>query len=95
MSLERRSRLDGIGFVWEALQADWEEGFCCLNEYRDREGHCRVSQRHREGGFPLGEWVSRQRQNRIHLLLERRERLEALGFVWDVLEANWESGFSI
>jgi hypothetical protein len=93
MSLERRSRLDGIGFVWGALQSDWEEGFCCLKEYRDREGHCRVSQRHREGGFPLGEWVSRQRQNRIHLLLERRERLEALGFVWDVLEANWESGF--
>jgi hypothetical protein len=93
MSLDRRSRLDDIGFVWDALQSDWEEGFYNLQRYRDREGHCLVPQRHREGGFPLGIWVSRQRQNRNNLLLERRERLESLGLVWTVLAANWENGF--
>jgi hypothetical protein len=93
MSSERKSRLDDIGFIWDTLQSDWEGGFYYLKKYRDREGHCLVPQRHKENDFPLGQWVSRQRQNRINLSLERRERLESLGFVWTVLEANWEKGF--
>jgi hypothetical protein len=93
MSLERRRRLDDIGFVWDTLQSDWEEGFHNLKKYKNREGHCLVPQRHKEDNFPLGQWVSRQRQKRSHLLIGRRERLESLGFVWTALEANWEKGF--
>jgi Fe2+ transport system protein FeoA len=94
MSSERRRRLDELGFIWNQLEADWEEGFNYLKIYRDRVGHCRVPQRHKENGFSLGAWVSRQRQSKNTLSLERRRRLDELGFVWDILEADWEEGFN-
>jgi hypothetical protein len=57
MSSERRQRLDELGFVWEVLEADWEEGFSYLKIYKDRVGDCRVSQRYKENGFRLGHYL--------------------------------------
>jgi Helicase associated domain len=93
-SVERRQRLDQLGFVWDVREADWEDGFSYLKIYTGRTGHCRVPQRHKENGFRLGQWVSRQRAGKDTLPLERRRRLDGLGFVWDTLEANWEEGFN-
>ena len=61
MSSDRRQRLDALGFVWDALTAQWEEGFRFLGLYRQREGDCRVPQNHREDGYRLGGWVQKQR----------------------------------
>ena len=93
MWLDRRQRLDALGFVWNQFVAQWEEGFRFLEIFRQREGHCLVSTSHREQGFRLGTWVSNQRTHQKTLLPERRERLVALGFVWDSLAALWEEGF--
>lgn len=93
LSEERRRRLDTLGFVWDALETNWEEGFKHLTIYREREGHCRVPHGHKKNGFRLGQWVSVQRRNRKNLSEERRQELEKLGFVWDVLETNWEEGY--
>jgi hypothetical protein len=90
---ERRQRLDALGFVWEVLTAQWEEGFRSLELFRQREGHCRVSQTHREQGYRLGQWVGDQRTAQDTMLPERRQRLDALGFVWDPFVASWEEGF--
>ncbi len=90
---DRRARLDALGFVWDARTAQWEEGFQSLESFRQREGHCRVSTSHREQDFRLGTWVGVQRDNKDSMSLERRQRLDALGFVWDVLTASWEEGF--
>jgi hypothetical protein len=89
-----RQRLDELGFIWDERDADWEEGFSHLKMYRDRVGHCRVPQHHKEDGFPLGAWVSRQRQNKANLSLVRRQRLDEVGFIWDEREADWEEGFN-
>jgi len=94
MPSERRQRLDELGFVWDPREADWEDGLSYLKIYRGRAGHCRVPQRHKENGFALGLWVSRQRQSKDTLSLERRQGLDELGFVWDVLETDWEEGFN-
>jgi len=93
MSPERRQRLEALGFVWDVLIAQWEEGFRCLEIYHQREGHCRVPQNHREQGFGLGGWVRKQRSTKDTMSLERRQRLDALGFVWDILVTWWEEGF--
>jgi hypothetical protein len=61
MSPERRQRLDGLGFVWDSLEAAWDAGYGQLIIYVKRTGHCRVPQNHMENGFPLGQWVSNQR----------------------------------
>jgi hypothetical protein len=90
---ERRERLNALGFVWDPLTDQWEEGFHCLEIFHQRESHCRVPARHREQGYRLGQWSSVQRRTKDTLSPERRARLDALGFVWDPFAAQWEEGF--
>ena len=94
MPIERRQRLDELGFVWDPFESDWEQGFSYLKMYKDREGHCRVPFKHKEGEYRLGGWVDRQRQYRAAIPIERRQRLDELGFVWDPFKSDWEQGFS-
>jgi Helicase associated domain len=93
LSSERVRRLDELGFIWDPFEADWEAGVSHLKLYRDREGHCRVPQSHKENGFRLGQWVSGQRLSRETMSKDRRQRLDELGFVWDQLEVDWGRGF--
>ena len=79
---DRRSRLDALGFIWDPLTEQWEEGLSYLEAFKAREGHCLVPALHKEGEFRLGRWISRQRQTRAELTEDRRSRLDALGFVW-------------
>ena len=85
---EQRERLEGLGMVWEPLEAAWEEGLQQLAMYQEERGDCLVPQGYEtEGGFKLGTWVDTQRQkykgNRGRLTEEQRARLEGLGMVWD------------
>ena len=82
ISVERRKRLDAIGFVWDALEAAWEEGFAALRKFKNREGHCRVPTTYVEGKYRLGSWVSKQRRAKDTMPAERRKRLDKIGFVW-------------
>ena len=94
LSVERRKRLDKIGFVWDPHERDWEEDFAALTKFKAREGHCRVPQNHVEEGVKLANWVGWQRKGRSTLPAERKKRLDAIGFVWDPLEEAWEEGFA-
>ena len=93
MSPDHRQRLDALGFIWNTLTASWDEGFRWLEIYHQREGHCRVPQRQREQGYRLGLWVAVQRRAKDTMPPDRRQRLDALGFAWDVLTAQWDEGF--
>ena len=93
MPAERRHRLEALGFVWNALADQWEEGLRRLEHYKDRVGHCRVPHGYKENGFGLGQWVLAQRQKTKTPSEERRRRLDELGFVWDPLKSDWEQEF--
>src|SRR5262249_30171085 len=79
LSTDRTRRLNDIGFEWDPRAADWEQGFAYLKDYRQREGHCRVSANYEENGFRLGQWVRTQRSNRDTLSAERRQLLNNIG----------------
>jgi hypothetical protein len=64
-----------------------------LSRYRERTGHCLVPQKCTENGFRLGLWVSVQRREHDSMAEQRRQKLDELGFVWDVLSERWEEGF--
>jgi hypothetical protein len=61
----------------------WERGFAALSKFRAREGHCYPWRHHVEGGFKLGQWVSVQRYRKHLVPVERKRRLNRIGFVWD------------
>jgi predicted helicase/uncharacterized protein (DUF2384 family) len=91
---ERRARLDKLGFVWDVLAEQWEEGFGHLEKYVATHGNALVPVAYvdPETKYPLGTWVNRQRQSKT-LSPEQRARLDHLGFVWDVRAEQWEEGF--
>jgi hypothetical protein len=94
MPIELVQRLDAIGFVWNHLQHQWEEGFAALEAFKAREGHCRVPLSQFERTFWLGQWVSKQRRSKDTISAEHRKRLEEIGFYWDVRAITWEQGFA-
>ena len=96
LSPERRARLDALDFVWDVLDAQWEEGVGSFERYRQAHGDGLVPKRYRNpaSGYRLGLWADAQRARKDILSPERRARLDALGFVWDVLGAWWEEGVS-
>ena len=94
MPVARRQRLDRLGFVWEPWEEDWNEGFNCLTSYKTREGHCRVPLGHKENGYELGRWVNKQRTRKHSMPIERKARLDGLGFVWDPSSDQWERGIA-
>jgi hypothetical protein len=82
LSVERKKRLDRIGFVWNWRDFAWERGFAALLKFKRREGHCRVSRQHREDKYRLGDWVAVQRRKKDVISPRRRRRLNKIGFEW-------------
>ena len=93
---ERHKRLGDLGFVWNPFEADWEGFFSALKKYKTKHGNCLVSDAFKENE-PLGKWVSRQRvaRKRGELTQARIERLNEIGFIWDIFQSNLEEMFSM
>jgi len=74
--------------------ANWEEMFQALVAFKENQGHCGVPAKWSENP-QLGTWVGTQRQafRKGKLSGEWVARLEALGFEWDPVTADWEEMF--
>ena len=91
LASERIARLDALGFVWEPLDAAWDEMYSRLAAYQAEHDDCNVSQTY-PADPKLGHWCAKQRTQRAKSRLgsERMARLDALGFVWEPLDAAWD-----
>ena len=95
LSVERVEALDALGFVWDQLQHDFERGATELAAYIAAHGDANVPQQHTTStGFNLGTWCSERRKQRKagRLSAERVAALDALGFVWDRKQQDFERG---
>ena len=92
---EQIEQLEGLGFVWDVWNQWWVQGFEELLAYKDEHGDVLVPCRYETiGEFKLGRWVGSQRfaKSRGKLSPEQIDRLDRLGFVWDVRNQLWTQG---
>ena len=83
---ERIERLEAIGFVWDALEAKWQEMYKHIVEYKQENGNADVENKHPT----LGAWVNNQRTKyrKGKIPPDRIEKLEAIGFKWRIKESK-------
>ncbi|MDB9950271.1 Helicase associated domain protein [Gammaproteobacteria bacterium] len=96
LAADRMQRLDDIGIVWNMVTALWEKRFASLQAYKEMHGDCNVVTGSKHDYTELGNWVAHQRaaKSKGELTVEKVNRLEELGFVWNPLGIKWEQGFS-
>eukprot|EP00536_Pseudo-nitzschia_multiseries_P012591 jgi/Psemu1/290388/fgenesh1_pg.490_\ len=89
--------LEKIGVVWDVASAQWDSMVDLLVQYKERNGHCRVPQTHREDGKNLGTWLNSQRQAKRNGVLDRakEQQLEEIGMVWSISTDQWDDMISL
>ncbi|MEQ1726663.1 MAG: Helicase associated domain protein [Sphingopyxis sp.] len=94
LSKKRIERLEEIGFVWDLIDAAWEEMFAALVTYKRSYGNCMVSKQWSQNPA-LATWVNKNRMDyrKGEIALERSKRLHDLGFEWEPNTSNWDELF--
>jgi uncharacterized protein YjiS (DUF1127 family) len=82
--------------VIDTERQDWARGWAAAKRFQEREAHLRVPYDHKEGAYPLGQWIAEQRRayGAGTVSGKRAERLEALGMVWDAADAGFEENLA-
>ena len=87
-------RLDGIGMVWEnRSETAWARGLEAARRYRQQCGDLQVPSAYKDAdGFALGNWIrnTRSRFGSGGLKESQIRELDALGMVWNNIDAKWE-----
>jgi hypothetical protein len=79
--------------VIDAERQDWARGYAALHRYVERESHARVPYDHKEGAYPLGQWVAEQRRAYGAGQLNGK-RAQRLGMVWDVTDVAFQENLA-
>ena len=87
-------RLDSIGMVWETrAETAWAKGLKAAKCYQLTHGDLNVPVGYKDKtGFALGNWLknTKARQRDGALNADQTAALEALGIVWNAVDAKWE-----
>ncbi|WP_422762677.1 Helicase associated domain protein [Lysinibacillus sp. NPDC056220] len=84
---------DWVSFnVIDTEKQDWARGWTSLKKFTEREAHARVPYGHKEGAYPLGQWVAEQRRayGAGQMTGLRAQRLEKLGMVWSLADERFQ-----
>ncbi|MGK5546694.1 Helicase associated domain protein [Streptomyces sp. URMC 127] len=78
--------------VIDTERQDWARGWAKLKAFTEREGHARVPYGHKEGAYPLGQWIAEQRRayGAGQMTGARARRLEKLGMVWSLVDERFQ-----
>ena len=102
LTQEQIAKLDAIGMVWETvLDQNWARYYEAAKRYFEEKGNLDVAARYvTDNQIPLGQWLASLRQvekagaRSRYLTEERKEKLNAIGMIWDKLDYFWERNFS-
>lgn len=94
LTQQQIERLDGIGMVWETRsETAWAKGLEAARRYRQQYGDLQVPSAYKDAdGFALGNWIrnTRSRFGSGGLKESQIRELDALGMVWNSIDAKWE-----
>jgi Helicase associated domain len=99
---DRVARLEATdGWLWATTRSrrrrPWEQSYDKLRRYVEEHGDARVPPDYvDEDGFRLGGWCAGQRTTRREgrLSADRVAALDALGFVWDQMQHEFDRGLA-
>jgi superfamily II DNA or RNA helicase len=82
--------------VIDTERQDWGRGWAALRRFVEREAHARVPYDHKEGAYPLGQWVAEQRRayGAGQMTGQRAQRLEKLGMVWNTADERFQENLA-
>jgi superfamily II DNA or RNA helicase len=83
LSSEHIKLLENISFIWDPIEARWEEMFAALETYKQTHGDTRIPG-HWEAEPKLNQWCNVQRRTYLKnkITEDHFNQLEQLGFVW-------------
>lgn len=95
------AKLDKIGMVWDSVtDLNWSRYFSAVQKYYEENGDINIPSRYAtKDGMALGLWLSNLRTwersgaHSRYLTKERKDALNSLGMVWDVLDYFWEQNY--
>ena len=94
LTQQQIERLDSIGMVWEnRSETAWTKGLEAARRYRQQYGDLQVPSAYKDAdGFALGNWIrnTRSRFGSGGLKESQIRELDALGMVWNNIDAKWE-----
>ena len=92
LSLHRVDRLESIGFTWNVYDTNWMKMYKRLVAYKKQFKTTSVPALYTTDP-QLGEWVAAQRirynRKKSRLTVDRITQLDSIGFVWNILDAQW------
>ena len=94
LTQQQIERLNSIGMVWEnRSETAWARGLEAARRYRQQYGDLQVPSAYKDAdGFALGNWIrnTRSRFGSGGLKESQIRELDALGMVWNSIDAKWE-----
>lgn len=84
---ERLKLLWDLGVKFGRCEHSFIPRYFQVLEFREEHGHCRVTDSYDK---KLAKWVRRIRQDRAGYPPSWIQRVDQLGFTWDVLEEDWQ-----
>ena len=94
LTQQQIERLDSSGRVWEnRSETAWAKGLEAARRYRQQYGDLQVPSAYKDAdGFALGNWIrnTRSRFGSGGLKESQIRELDALGMVWNSIDAKWE-----
>ena len=94
LTQQQIERLDSIGMVWKTRsETAWAKGLEAARRYRQQYGDLQVPSAYKDAdGFALGNWIrnTRSRFGSGGLKESQIRELDALGMVWNSIDAKWE-----
>ena len=91
LSEGKKRKLQEIGFIQNALEAQWQMNYALAEAYYNKHHNLLIPIKfitidgitYDENGVALGHWIAVQRRNYSELSEERKRKLQEIGMVWD------------